>query len=88
MWIGAIVELLTKNFFIKPTIIIEFCQGTESCQSKTLVSFSVSYNLIRWPRDDVLTSGNAVDVRKGSSSVLIATYALKGGNGDIVDILR
>ena len=88
IWVSALVELATENFWIRPTIIIDVFGGTESCQSKSLLPFSISHNLIRWPMDSALTSGNAVDGKQGSSSVLISVNALKGGNSDIVDILR
>ena len=88
IWVGALVQLTTENFWISPTIIIDVFGGTESCQSKALLPFSISHNLIRWPTDSALTSGNAVDGKQGSSSVLISVNALKGGNSDIVDISR
>ena len=85
--VGALVQLTTEKFWIRPTIIINVFGGTESCQSKALFPFSLSDNLVSWPMDGALTSGNAVDGKQGSS-VPISTNALKGGDSDIVDILR
>ena len=88
IWVSTLVQLTTENFWIRPTIIIDVLGGTESCQSKALLSVSLSHHVMRWPMDGALTSGNAVDDKQGPSSVLISVNALKGGDGDIVDILR
>ena len=86
--VGALVQLTTENFCIKPTIIIDVFGGTEICQSKALLPFSTSHNLILWPVDSELTSGNAVDGKQGSSSVLVTLNALKGRTCDIVNMLQ
>ncbi len=86
--VAAFVQLILENFWIRPAIIIDVFGGRESCQSKTLLSFSLDGTLIRWPMDSTLTSGNAVDGKQGSSSVRIAVKALKVGDSDIVDILQ
>ena len=59
--VGAIVQLTTENFWIRPTIIIDVFGWIKSCQSKTLLSFSLFHNLRCWPTDGALTSDNAVD---------------------------
>ncbi len=45
--VGALIQLTTENFWIRPTIIIDVLGGTESRQSKTLLLISLSHHLMR-----------------------------------------
>lgn len=74
--VGALVQLTTENFWIRPKFRIEVFGGTERFQSGALISFSLFHNLRCWPTGSALTSDNAVDGKidgkGGSSSVFIS----------------